>query len=199
MDAISETTLSNAFSWMKMLEFRLRFHWCFVPKGPVNNNPALVQIMAWRRSDDKPLSEPMMVSLLTHICVTRPQWVNPRLTRPPLNFSGGLDKLGSTSLSLEQTIREEPAFFNIIIFDPFFHISILYSTLQIESTLNSFDWRKYTRNVLCKMWLFYSRLSEFKANEQNEILWQDPPDCSNPWKWIYAQLLCYQKSNIVLS
>ena len=48
----------------------------FVPKGPINNNPALVQIMAWRRSGDKPLSEPMMVILLTHICVTRPQWVN---------------------------------------------------------------------------------------------------------------------------
>ena len=45
----------------------------FVPKGPINNNPALVQIMAWRWSGDKPLSEPMMVSLLTHICVTRPQ------------------------------------------------------------------------------------------------------------------------------
>ena len=48
----------------------------FVPKGPINNIPALIQIMAWRRSGDKPLSEPMMVSLLTHICVTRPQWVN---------------------------------------------------------------------------------------------------------------------------
>ena len=48
----------------------------FVPKGPINNIPALVQIMAWRRSGDKPLSEPMMISLLTHICVTRPQWVN---------------------------------------------------------------------------------------------------------------------------
>ena len=48
----------------------------FVPKGPINNIPALVQIMAWRRPGDKPLSEPMVVSLLTHICVTRPQWVN---------------------------------------------------------------------------------------------------------------------------
>ena len=47
----------------------------FVPKGPINNIPALVQIMAWRRSGDKPLSEPIMVSLLTHIRVTRPQWV----------------------------------------------------------------------------------------------------------------------------
>ena len=26
MGAVSQTTLSNAFSWMKMLEFRLRFH-----------------------------------------------------------------------------------------------------------------------------------------------------------------------------
>ena len=41
----------------------------FVRKGPINNIPALVQIMAWRRSGDKPLSEPMMVSLPTHICV----------------------------------------------------------------------------------------------------------------------------------
>ena len=48
----------------------------FVPNGPINNIPALVQIMAWRRSGNKPLSEPMMVSLLTHICVTRSQWVN---------------------------------------------------------------------------------------------------------------------------
>ena len=62
----------------------LNENWCismkislkFVPQGLVNNIPALVQIMAWCRSGDKPLSEPMMVSLSTHICVTRPQWVN---------------------------------------------------------------------------------------------------------------------------
>ena len=49
-----------------------------VPAGPINNIPALVQIMAWRRLGDKPLSELMIVLLLTHICVTRPQRVNPR-------------------------------------------------------------------------------------------------------------------------
>ena len=48
----------------------------FVPKGPINNIQALVLIMACRRPGNKPLSEPMMVSLPTHICVTRPQWVN---------------------------------------------------------------------------------------------------------------------------
>ena len=48
----------------------------FVPDNQINNIPALVQIIAWRRPDIKPLSEAMMFSLLTHICITRPQWVN---------------------------------------------------------------------------------------------------------------------------
>ena len=46
----------------------------FVPKGPINNIPALVQIMAWHQPGDKPLSEPMLVGSMTHRCVTRPQW-----------------------------------------------------------------------------------------------------------------------------
>ena len=56
--------------------FQLHFLECslkFVPAAPLNSIPALGQIMAWRRPGDKPLSEPMIVSLLTHICVTRPQ------------------------------------------------------------------------------------------------------------------------------
>ena len=53
----------------------IRFSLKYGRKGPIDNNPALVQLMAWRRSGDKPLSDPMMISLLTHICVTRPQWV----------------------------------------------------------------------------------------------------------------------------
>ena len=48
----------------------------FFPKGPINNIPALVHIMAWRRPGDKPLSEAMMVNLSMHICISRPQWVN---------------------------------------------------------------------------------------------------------------------------
>ena len=31
-----------------------------VPKGPINNTPALFQVIAWWRLDGKPLSEPMM-------------------------------------------------------------------------------------------------------------------------------------------
>ena len=63
--------LSNVFSWMKIYQFCL---W-FVTKARINNILALVQIMAWCRPGNKPLSELMMVSLLTHICVTQPQWV----------------------------------------------------------------------------------------------------------------------------
>ena len=54
----------------------IKFSLKYVNKGPIDNNTALVQIMAWRRSGDKPLSETMMISLPTHICVIRPQWVN---------------------------------------------------------------------------------------------------------------------------
>ena len=63
------------FHQWKCLNF-IKISLKFVRKGPINNIPALVQIMAWRRSGDKPLSEPMMVSLPMHMCVTRPQWVN---------------------------------------------------------------------------------------------------------------------------
>ena len=49
MDAISQTTFSSAFSWMKMFD---NISQKFVPKGPINNIPALVQIMASRRPGD---------------------------------------------------------------------------------------------------------------------------------------------------
>ena len=76
IDAITQTTFSRAFFLSENVWIPTKISLMFVPKGPINNIPALVQIMDWRRPGDKPLSEPMMVSLLTHICVTRPQWVN---------------------------------------------------------------------------------------------------------------------------
>ena len=48
----------------------------FVPKASISNIPALVQIMAWHQVGNKPLSEPMLGCSPTHICVSRPQWVN---------------------------------------------------------------------------------------------------------------------------
>ena len=46
----------------------------FFPKVLINT--ALVQIMAWRHPGDKPLFEPIILSLPTQICVSQPQWVN---------------------------------------------------------------------------------------------------------------------------
>ena len=60
----------NKYTWIT-IKMSLKF----VPIGSINNIPALVQIMAWCRPADKRLSEPMMFSLLTHICITRPQHV----------------------------------------------------------------------------------------------------------------------------
>ena len=83
IDAISQTTFSNAFYWMKMYWFRLRFHWNLFPRVQLTISQHLVQIMAWRRPGDKPLSESMMIISLTHICVTRHQWVlNPLMNGP---------------------------------------------------------------------------------------------------------------------
>ena len=64
---ISQTTFSNAFSWMKIYEFRFKISLKFVLKVRINSSSALVQIMAWRRPGYKPSSEPILVSLLTHI------------------------------------------------------------------------------------------------------------------------------------
>ena len=69
-DAIFKCIFLNENVWIS-LKISLKF----VPKVLINNIPALVQIMAWRRPGNKPLSEPMMVSLPTHICVTLPQYV----------------------------------------------------------------------------------------------------------------------------
>ena len=60
---------TDIFKWIFLNEnlwISLKTSRNFVPKGPLDNN-SLVQIMAWRRSGDKPLSESIMVSLLTHI------------------------------------------------------------------------------------------------------------------------------------
>ena len=43
----------------------------FVPKGPIDNKPAMVWIMAWRRKGDKPLSQPMLTRFTDASCGIR--------------------------------------------------------------------------------------------------------------------------------
>ena len=35
----------------------------FVSRSPIDNKPALIQVMAWRRTGDKPLREPMLTQI----------------------------------------------------------------------------------------------------------------------------------------
>ena len=65
---ILQMTFSNAFSII-LIQISLTF----VPNGSIKNKPALVQVMAWHQTGNKPLSEPWC--LLTHTWLTHPQWV----------------------------------------------------------------------------------------------------------------------------
>ena len=46
--------MNEKFCMLIEISFKL------VPKGPFDNNPALVQVMAWHRIGNKPLSEPVL-------------------------------------------------------------------------------------------------------------------------------------------
>ena len=70
-DDIFQCISSNENVWIS-IKISLKF----VPQDPINNIPALVQIMTWCCPGYKPLSEPMMVGLPMHICITRSKWVN---------------------------------------------------------------------------------------------------------------------------
>ena len=91
------------------LQIFIKMSLTFVPKGPINNIPALVQIMAWRRSGDKPLSEPRMVSLLTQICVARLHWVNHDSQRPVKSPTGSW-KVPKSKLRQQYTGSWKPVY-----------------------------------------------------------------------------------------
>ena len=56
MDSILQTAYWNVFSWMKTFEFYIKIALKYVPYGLMDNKPALIQIVAWRWTVDKPLS-----------------------------------------------------------------------------------------------------------------------------------------------
>ena len=67
----------NTFKWIFLNEnvcISIKISLKLDPRVLVNNNSALVQIMAWCWTGNKPLSEPMtVVNLLMHVWVTWPQ------------------------------------------------------------------------------------------------------------------------------
>ena len=79
---ISQTTISNEFFWMKMCKFWLRFHWSLFPR--VKLTIFHHQYSAWSATSH--YLNQWWLRLVTHICVTRPQWVqaNGVSTIPPM-------------------------------------------------------------------------------------------------------------------
>ena len=72
---MSRIILEYIYRSIKIYQFRLRFHWTF----SLSFNQQYSRIgsdNAWRLPGLKPLSEPMMARLPTHICVNKPQWIN---------------------------------------------------------------------------------------------------------------------------
>ena len=67
MATILQTTSSNIFPCVKIAVSWFQISLKFVPKGPLNNSPALVETMTWHRTGEQPLSQPMTPHLLTHI------------------------------------------------------------------------------------------------------------------------------------
>ena len=161
MAAFSQTTFTCIFlnenDWIS-LKISLKF----VPKGPINNIPALVQIMAWCRPGDKPLSGPMVVSLLTHICVTRPQWViltsNRKIIAGSLNVNTGINDFHdlvafSFKMHVPKTANRNIQYRSYKHFDDeLFEHNIASAPYHVGDIFDSFDER-----CLCYfLWLFYN-------------------------------------------
>ena len=58
-----------------------------VPKGPMNNKSALIQLMAWRRTGDMPLSEPMPTRFTAAYMRHQGSWVNKLIVSVTCEFS----------------------------------------------------------------------------------------------------------------
>ena len=68
-DDIITCITMNRNVWILLISLKI------VRKMQIDHNLASVQIMAWCRKGHKPFLEPMLFSLLTHICATGLQWV----------------------------------------------------------------------------------------------------------------------------
>ena len=64
MTTIEQRTFSNEFSWLKIIVFSFKFHGS---ESPIENESALVQVMAWRLTGAKPLPEPMLPKIINNI------------------------------------------------------------------------------------------------------------------------------------
>ena len=75
MAAVWQTTLANAFAWKKTLRFRLKFHWSLFPWLELTIPQHWCRKWLGAEQATSHYLNQLWFILLTHICVTRLQWV----------------------------------------------------------------------------------------------------------------------------
>ena len=64
MATILADNLFNCFFLNENDRIQIQISLKYVPWSPIDNEPALVQVMAWRWTGDKPLPEPMVIQFI---------------------------------------------------------------------------------------------------------------------------------------
>ena len=74
---IWQTTFSNEFSWLKMIESQFKFHWYLFPGAQLTiSQHWLGRWLCAKQATSHYLNQ-WWSSLSTHVCVTRGRWVKP--------------------------------------------------------------------------------------------------------------------------
>ena len=60
LDKMAASLADDTFIFNENDRILIQISLKFIPRGPVDIKPALVQVMAWRQTGDKPLPEPML-------------------------------------------------------------------------------------------------------------------------------------------
>ena len=64
MAAILTEDIFNGIFLKENVRILIQISLKYVPRSPIDNKPALVQVMAWRRLGDKPLAGPVMTQFI---------------------------------------------------------------------------------------------------------------------------------------
>ena len=90
---------------IETIEISMNISLKFVIKVPINNIPTMVQIMAWRRKGDKPLSETMIVSWKKHAYFYMHQYMDVWVSNPEPAASSVVVRYKCIKLYISATIQ----------------------------------------------------------------------------------------------
>ena len=142
--------------------------------------------MALRRPGDKPVSEPTIASLLTHICVTHPQWVSKYENNNPqqlLSYDG-----------ITQSLNQ----FHLISIENQRHIlggfcAYIYSYTALISMTHFVGHKRD-----CRCWNATKTKTVYVLS--SVVFWEAPvtytgwPQKPNHWWWLWLCLFCFLES-----